>query len=120
MLTRVLLYGNDEILLKTRRWILEGAGFLVFTANNFGTAISLAMTKTFHVMILCQTLSVVECNGVLVTAREVSPSMRPLIFYNENQPSPLKGREEYLEVLAPPEALISTINRMVMGNGVSA
>jgi DNA-binding response OmpR family regulator len=113
MLNRILIYGNDPTLLMTRRLIFEKAGFQVLAANDFGTAIKISMTQTLEVLILCQSLSIAECMGILTTVREIAPSLRIIILDNSREVPELKAHEKTVEVLASPEVLISVVNQMV-------
>jgi DNA-binding response OmpR family regulator len=82
---RILVYGNDETLLLTRRLILEREGYRVFTTMKFGEAIELTMTQRLDVLILCQSLSVEERNGVLATVHGTGSSLKSLILgYGES------------------------------------
>jgi DNA-binding response OmpR family regulator len=82
---RILVYGNDETLLLTRRLVLEREGYRVFTTMKFGEAIELTMTQRLDVLILCQSLSVEERNGVLATVHGTGSSLKSLILgYGES------------------------------------
>jgi DNA-binding response OmpR family regulator len=113
MLNRILLYGKDKTLLMTRRLILEKEGYRVFTAVEFGDAIQAAMTQRLDVLILCQTLSVEECKGVLETTREIAPSLKVIILDHKDTIDPISTREERLEVLTGPKALLASIDGML-------
>jgi hypothetical protein len=110
---RILLYGNDQTLLMKRRLILEKEGYRVFTAMKFGEAIQLTMPQTLDVLILCQSLSVKERNGVLATVREIAPSPKTSFWVTGNLFTPLRTLEESLEVLMDPKTLLGAIDRML-------
>jgi DNA-binding response OmpR family regulator len=110
---RIFLYGNDQTLLMTRRLILEKQGYRVFTAMKFGEAIQLTMTHRLDVLILCQSLSVDERNGVLATVREIAPSLKTLILGHGESVYPIRAQVESAEVLIHPKTLLGVIDRML-------
>ena len=69
----ILVYGNDEMLLITRRMVFEKAGYRVFTANSLSNAALVLMNHQIDVLILCQTLSDDERRAVLETAHTLQP-----------------------------------------------
>jgi hypothetical protein len=113
MLNRILLYGNDSLLLMTRRLILEREGYRTFTTLEFGDAIRLIMTQELDVLILCQSLTVEECNGVLATVREVAPTLRTIILDHDGSVQPIKTREQTIEPLRGPRTLLAAISKML-------
>jgi DNA-binding response OmpR family regulator len=109
----ILVYGNDPTLVLTRRFILEGEGYRVITTTKFGEAIRLTMTQRLDVLILCQSLSVEERNGVLATVREIAPSLKTLIVRSGESVYPIGEQEESVEGVIDPKALLGVIDRML-------
>jgi CheY-like chemotaxis protein len=110
MFKRILIYGNDSVLLMTRQLIFEKAGYQVITANDFWTAIRRTTTQIFDVLILCQTLTNLECNSILSAVRQTDPSMNIIILdssraisglreyeRNPGDPSESRGPNRYCE-----------------------
>lgn len=110
---RIFLYGNDQTLLMTRRLILEREGYRVFTAMKFGEAMQLTMTQRLDVLILCQSLSVDERNGVLATVREIAPSLKTIILGNGESVYPIRKQEKSVGVLTDPKTLLGVIDTML-------
>jgi hypothetical protein len=54
---KILIYGNDEILNKTRGLILEKAGYAVLVSMNFEGAMLTLMSQQIDVLLLCQSLA---------------------------------------------------------------
>jgi hypothetical protein len=71
------------------------------------------MTQDLDVLILCQSLTVEECNGVLGTVREVAPTLRTIILGHEGSVQPNKEREQTLEPLQGPGNLLAAVHKMV-------
>jgi|SRR5580698_2430512 hypothetical protein len=72
----ILVYGNDEMLLITRRMVFEKAGYTVFTANSLSSAALVLMNHQIDVLLLCQTLSDDERCAVLETALALQPKIK--------------------------------------------
>jgi hypothetical protein len=73
---KILVYGNDEILVMTRSLILGKAGYEVFTAQTFGNAMLVLMNHQIDLCVLCQSLTDKERRGVLETSRALQPESR--------------------------------------------
>ena len=80
MTDKVVVYGNDPLLLLTRRLLLERAGFTVFTTSHFEEEIELMATQEPQLLILCQSLHAEETQTALMMAREVRPQMKTLLM----------------------------------------
>ena len=72
----IFLYGNDVMLLSTRRIIFEKAGYAVFIAESFSHAMLVLMNHQIDVLVLCQTLSDHERSAVLETAHTLQPKIK--------------------------------------------
>ena len=72
----ILVYGNDEMLVTTRRLIFEQAGCEVFTAYSLSNAALALMNHQIDVLVLCQTLSDHERSAVLETAHTLQPKIK--------------------------------------------
>lgn len=72
----IFLYGNDVMLLTTRRMIFEKAGYTVFIAESLSSAMLVLMDHQIDVFVLCQTLSDEERGAVLETAPTLQPGIR--------------------------------------------
>jgi hypothetical protein len=72
----ILVYGNDEMLVTTRRLIFEQAGYEVFTAYSLSNAALALMNHQIDVLVLCQTLSDQERSAVLETAHTLQPKIK--------------------------------------------
>jgi hypothetical protein len=71
------------------------------------------MTQDLDVLILCQSLTVEECNGVLGTVREVAPTLRTIIFDHDGSVQPIKTQEQTIEPLRGPAILLTAISNML-------
>ena len=71
----ILIYGNDDILVTTRRLILERAGHRLFTTC-FADAMLVLMTEPVEILLLCQSLKAEDRRGIVETAHAVRPDMK--------------------------------------------
>jgi hypothetical protein len=72
---QVVCVGNDVLLLQTRGWILERR-FRVTTAKGLTELAAQITEDSFDVLILCQTLSMEECEAAMSLVHSQSPSVR--------------------------------------------
>ncbi len=74
----ILMFGEDALLLDTRRWVLEKAGYsTTTTATLVGLETALA-EKRHDVLILCYTISVMDCVTALSFVTSYAPGMQIL------------------------------------------
>jgi DNA-binding NtrC family response regulator len=115
----VLVYGNDAILLLTRRLLLEKAGFRVFTTLELSDAMQLVMHQDIALLVLCQSLRADERQGILATIRAIHPTTKILIMQSEQLVSVIEPHEEIVDTLEGPEGFLTTIHRMLDANVLS-
>ncbi len=78
--SRILLYGHDEILLTTRRLLLESAGFIVDTAISAAEFESLIAEAElpYDLFILGHTIPELEQNAIIASAVNSNTIVYPL------------------------------------------
>jgi DNA-binding response OmpR family regulator len=113
MQAKILVYGNDPILLMTRRLVLEKAGFRVFTTLEFSDAMQLIMHQEIALLILCQSLWVDERQGILATVRGIQSKMKILVIEADEPVSIVQPHEEIVTAPSGPEVLLAAIDRML-------
>ncbi len=108
---RILLCGLDEVLLATRRWILEGAGFRVCiatTPDEFGRFV---LNQDLQLVLICYTMSKEACEAALATTHTLRPDVMTVVL-TENLPGySMDMRGEITSTLEGPKALIATAKR---------
>ena len=109
---RLLIYGNDSMLLTTRRIILEKAGHNVLTAATFSDAMLLLVNQQFDVLILCQSLNKEERRGMLESAQAINPALKCAVLQFTGGHEKI-ANEETVEGLRGPTNLIESIRRML-------
>jgi hypothetical protein len=88
-----LAYGNDPILLTTRRLVLEKAGYRVFTTLEFSDAMSVLLNQQIDVLLLCQSLHYDERRGVLETAHAITEDVKCVILHYDGLAVPVEDAE---------------------------
>jgi DNA-binding response OmpR family regulator len=117
MFDRILVYGNDPLLLTTPRLVLEKAGFRVFTSMTYEDTMQMMLNQQLDLLILCQTLNEGERLGALAASRHVCPPMKTVIMSPTDEPiSLVVSREQVVEPQYGPEALLAVVKRMLKYN----
>lgn len=108
-----LLVGTDEVLLYTRKAILEKEGFKV-SIDDPVTAIADVGSSRFSVVVVCHTLDSREADA-LVKAARANPARQALIgFSKELVPAPTAYPfDGSVWSLALPEAFVSKVHDLL-------
>jgi hypothetical protein len=108
----ILVYGNEEMLVKTRGLIFEKAGYKAFTAQTFGNAMLVLMNHQIDIIVLCQSLKDEERRGIVETAHALHPEIKCAVIDFEGREAPIEGAD-LIEGLVGPSALLNTIGRIL-------
>lgn len=108
----ILVYGNEEILVTTRRLILEKAGYQAFSATKFDGAVFVLMNQRIDVLLLCQSLSEGQRRGILAKAQAISPQIKCAVFGFDGGKIVLDGGVA-CEILGGPATLVKTMDRIL-------
>ena len=71
----ILLYGHEEMLLWTRRLVLEWAGYEVSVAQELRQAFQLLDREDVGLILLCYSLSRAECAELIATSGSEVPTL---------------------------------------------
>jgi hypothetical protein len=104
----ILCFGHDEILLQTRRWMLERE-FHVDVAKDLENVSRLADERPIDLLILCHTLQEEECQQAISLVRTLAPKSRILAFAKLNGNPTCAGYDERIDCLDGPHSLISQV-----------
>lgn len=109
----ILVYGRDPLLLETRSWVLEEAGFAVVTSSSLVEAEQQLASPEVKLLVLCHTLSAQERTDILAVASRINPSAKRLLL-TASTVIPLDApHEAVLSALEGPRALISTVRKVL-------
>ena len=96
----VLCTGRNDLLIATRKAILERAGHKVVTATEERELIAACIANRFDVAVIGQTISANQKTRVLSLIREHCPPARVLELFSPNRGKDLAGADDWLEVPA--------------------
>ena len=108
----ILVYGNDEMLLTTRRMVFEQADYFVFTADSLSNAALVLMNHQIDVFVLCQTLNEEERGAVLETALTLQPEIKSAVLSFDGRDIMTDGVYVHRGLNGPP-ALLEAIGEMM-------
>lgn len=108
-----LLVGTDDMLLFTRKAMLQMHGFEV-SIHNLANAIKSVGTADFHLIVACHTLEPREADTLVQTARS-NPARPALIgFSKDTSPAPTAHPfDGSVWSLSAPEAFISKVHEVL-------
>jgi DNA-binding response OmpR family regulator len=107
----ILVYGNEEMLVTTRGLILEKAGYQVFSATKFASALVALVNERINVLLLCQSVSDEDRLSILETARAIKPEIRCVTLGYDGREVDLDGQMAFERLDGP--ALVKTIGRIL-------
>ncbi|MGB9029250.1 MAG: hypothetical protein WCC27_03940 [Acidobacteriaceae bacterium] len=117
MPARILLYGIDAALLRTRAGVLESAGFQVAVAIRLLEIEQALLSEPSDVLILCYTLTPEECRQALESAEECTPGIKTILLMQAGfATSPQRLYDAVFDAWQGPGALIATVSRMLLGD----
>jgi DNA-binding response OmpR family regulator len=108
----ILIYGNEPMLVATCGLILEKAGYQVFPATKFASALLALVNERINVLLLCQSLSEEDRRSILETARAIRSEIKCVTFGYDGREVDLDGQMVF-ERLDGPALLVKTIGRIV-------
>ena len=108
---RVLIHGREPVLLETRKWILERAGYRVSAVADLAAAEAILATEGSDLYILCHTLSAELRERALTIAHEQRPEMRNLILSQGDLAETVAEPDSVFYVFEGPGAMIAAANR---------
>jgi DNA-binding NtrC family response regulator len=109
----ILVYGNDEMLLSTRKIIFERAGYTVFTAASVPNAMLVLMNHEIDVLVLCQSVDDCERRSILETARTLQPKIKCVSLSLGGNDIAMDGVYNQHWSMNPP-ALLAAIGQMLL------
>jgi hypothetical protein len=108
----VLVFGSDPVLLDTRRWLLEKAGFSVWAVSTVSDAQERLVEHDIALVVFCSSARPEAAPSVVTAARSHNPNVKTL-FVTQGSPiaRPLGG--EVIYSLAGPAVFVSCVRRLL-------
>ena len=72
----VVLYGHDETLHLTRRWLVERMGFDVSTASTVPQMERFCQRHNTRLLVICYTVEAAECDKVIAVAQSTRANLK--------------------------------------------
>jgi len=110
--SRVLIYGNDPVLLQTRRTLLLKAGFEVWETMDVEEIGPILSLHDVHVIVLCHSLTEEQCKGVFEITRPYEGRMKRLVLAATTYCWTAEVGDEILSIFEGPQALIDKVRTM--------
>jgi DNA-binding NtrC family response regulator len=108
----ILVYGNDVMLLTTRRMIFEKEGYTVSAADSLSNAALVLINHQIDVLVLCQSLSDEERRAVLETAHTFQPEIKVAALSFDGREVLMEGVSVHRALDGPP-SLLAAIGQML-------
>ncbi|MFY9745362.1 MAG: hypothetical protein WA891_21390 [Acidobacteriaceae bacterium] len=114
MPARILLYGIDVSLLRTRAGVLESAGFQAGVATRLLEVEQFILSGPADLLILCYTLTPEECRQAIASALACNPEIKTILLAQIGPTSPHPGMyDAVFDACQGPGALIATVWRIL-------
>jgi DNA-binding NtrC family response regulator len=112
MSSKVLVFGTDEVLLTTRRLILEKIGFQVQTAGQLSDATRIMKECDLTLLVICSSTDQHDVARFLDAANSLKPSIKTILIERSLVANP-KSKAEVIDGLRGPEAFLTAVNKVV-------
>jgi DNA-binding NtrC family response regulator len=117
MPARILLYGIDAALLRTRAGVLESAGFQVAVAIRLLEIEQALLSEPSDLLILCYTLTPEECRQALASALECNVGIQTVLLVQAGfVSSPQRHYDAVFDAFQGPGELVATVSRILTRN----
>ena len=108
-----MVYGRDEVLIRTRIMVLEKAGLVVFAALTPSDLEEILLSQDILLLVLCHTLGSEECEAALLFAEGRRPEMRTLVLTAGTSPCSERSHDAVLSAFDGPRKLVETVNTLL-------
>lgn len=114
MAAHLLVLGHDEMLTKTRRWILE-KHFKVQIASDLSEVATLTREEFFDLLILCHTVQEEEAARAVKLVHSLSQKTKVLRLVSGTPNSDKRTRGEICAPLEGPHVLLERVSALLGG-----
>ena len=110
----VLIYGHDARLLESRKWVLQSCGYRALSIRNVAALNQVSLSPPIDLLVLCYTLSPMECESVIAHAKLRWPNVKELALVRYNTArdfAPVLG--DVHRALDAPDPMLSMVGQLV-------
>ncbi len=118
--TSILMYGHDEHLLATRKWVLQSRGYRVLTIERPSAIASIPELPAIKLLVLCHSLSPEESAAALALATSRWPDIQSLALVADVTRAPSGILGQLLHTMDGPAKLLSLVGELVGQAGQGA
>ena len=111
----ILLYGHDQHLLETRRWVLERSGYDIWTACSLLALNETISTRKTDILILCHSLSSEECERAVEVAHRHLPEIKTVVLTANNTDCSAGEADNVLDTAEGPQGLVAAVQQLMIG-----
>lgn len=115
-----LLFGHEESLLLSRKWLLSRTGCECSTVTTLSAYREKVLSSPVDLIILCQTSSSDECAAATEFAAEHLPQAQLLIMFSRDGRCDPEQNYVLLDATAGPAVFMQTTERMLAKNVMRA
>lgn len=109
---RLICYGHDDLLLYTRKKILERE-FFVETCAHVSELGEILARGPVDIAVLCHSVPDAECEEVMHRVRQHSPSVKVLVLYEALPESCSDHSDKKMECLEGPSTLVDDVHELM-------
>ncbi len=104
---RILIFGHDSMLLRTRCLILKKARFQVRTTTELEGVARILFEEKIDLLILCRSVEKRERKEAVRVAHDLRPEMKTLVLSDDLPKDHSSVRDTVVDYFVSPEALLS-------------
>jgi DNA-binding response OmpR family regulator len=111
---RLVCYGHDDILLYTRKLILDKE-FIVDKCGSIACLTEILSRGLLDLVLLCQSVPDAECKEVIEMVRAASPEVKVLVIQAAPPETCSLHSDATMEMLSGPHALVHEVHALLGG-----
>jgi DNA-binding response OmpR family regulator len=108
----ILIVGRDQILLETRKQILEKAGYSVATAGSTMETEDILQNQPVNLLMLCHTLHSGQCNEVVASAKQANSKVIIVVLTAASRPC-VEDADMVVHQMSTPQRLLDLVREVL-------
>lgn len=108
-----LVFGHDDLLSRTRGWLLSAAGYRSLFVSSLRGFRETSLAEPVRLIVVCQSLSAGECAAVADFAAEHVQQARLLVLFGQRMACEPNGISVILDATSGPAVFVNTAKRML-------
>jgi len=108
----IFIVGRDQILLETRKQILEKAGYSVATACSTMEMEEILQDHPVDLLMLCHTLHSGQCNEAVTSAKQANSKVIIVVLTAASRPC-VEGADIVVHQMSSPQRLLDMVRELL-------